>query len=816
MTDIPPPAGSNLAAASIPRRRKEKFLESLSEDDFRDQVLRPLFSRLGLKDGRDLCGPDEEGKDAVFVQPQVMGPDDVWAVQTKKGRINMASKASANLQNAVAQLRTAAATPVSFIAKRLKQLPTKVILCASGKINSAAQKHICDEIKDPRLQFFDADDLIPLIDDNYPEFWLGIDAEILPYLRNLRRGIETANETLSIVDALPASGAKGAATDKLFVPLHVWHAKRQIAKKKGVTTRSTAIEHKSVEDLLSAPEKRILLLGDAGSGKSTIIRRLAYKLTEQAIESSDKLLIPILIRASDVADSEQASLAEIAATEAMSVSKSSSPAFSARELQEGKLVLFVDALDEVGKDEDKARVVGLLNRFSDQYPECRLFLTSRDETFLKELDGLANYGTYRLDALNMKQATQIIERVRRGGSLAPEQSKEIMRRIGEVHGVQLNPLLVTIFAATSQDNTKDVPANITELYKKFTEIMLGRWDAKKRLGEQVHGKIKDNVLCRIAYLMHSRRQKAIRASEFRQITEDWLRSIDRADEANQLLDEILLRSGLMRQIGESIEFRHFLLQEFFAGRGIPSDQNLVSLSHDPWWRRALIFFFGEHPEEASRLRALESAAEGENSAQTFNRAVTLGLAVQACYLVPVAERVEVATRVIEQLARVKGELLNAKDDGGPLPMTRFVSYYLLGREAVAFTALEGRVDELIALWKAQGLSEDELEGRVFWLLAGIIETGSVAKVEAIVKKFRPQEDRYVLGIYLGCVLLQHLRFVDGANRHAAEAVCLALSERIAPLRVLLLKEFESELLELQRDVPKALLPAPAAAKGGRT
>jgi len=60
-------AKTGIRPESISRFRKERFLRSMTEDQFRDQVVRPLFLRKGLKDGRDLCGIDEEGKDCIFI-----------------------------------------------------------------------------------------------------------------------------------------------------------------------------------------------------------------------------------------------------------------------------------------------------------------------------------------------------------------------------------------------------------------------------------------------------------------------------------------------------------------------------------------------------------------------------------------------------------------------------------------------------------------------------------------------------------------------------------------------------------------------------
>jgi hypothetical protein len=99
-------------AAAISRFKKERFLATLSEDDFRDTVVRPLFLRQGLDDGRDLCGPTEEGKDAVFIAQNPLGLRDVYVVQTKKGSLNLARKATQNIEDAATQLKTALATRV--------------------------------------------------------------------------------------------------------------------------------------------------------------------------------------------------------------------------------------------------------------------------------------------------------------------------------------------------------------------------------------------------------------------------------------------------------------------------------------------------------------------------------------------------------------------------------------------------------------------------------------------------------------------------------------------------------------------------------
>ena len=97
---------ASLIARKLPDSKKKENLLSLSEDTFRDQVIRPLYRRQGVRHLRDTCGADEQGKDCLFVGDDPLGAPMVIAVQTKKGSVTMAGTApSQNLANIETQLR---------------------------------------------------------------------------------------------------------------------------------------------------------------------------------------------------------------------------------------------------------------------------------------------------------------------------------------------------------------------------------------------------------------------------------------------------------------------------------------------------------------------------------------------------------------------------------------------------------------------------------------------------------------------------------------------------------------------------------------
>ena len=216
---------------NISRFKKDRFLKTLSEDEFRDRVVRPLLLRSGYKDGRDLCGPSEHGKDAIFLSEDKLGISTIIAIQTKKGNLNLAGTTQRNLIDAITQLKTALESSVILLAKKQKCRPNRVILVASGKINDAAHHHILDSVQSPNITFWDSEDLVPMLDEHLPELWLGIEADMLPYFNAIERavlgdqaeGLENGHESVLL----------GAAADKSFVSLSLHWTTTKIRKIRG-------------------------------------------------------------------------------------------------------------------------------------------------------------------------------------------------------------------------------------------------------------------------------------------------------------------------------------------------------------------------------------------------------------------------------------------------------------------------------------------------------------------------------------------------------------------------------------------------------
>ncbi|MCM8922016.1 MAG: hypothetical protein LC540_18440 [Candidatus Thiodiazotropha sp.] len=104
--------------------------------------------------------------------------------------------------------------------------------------------------------------------------------------------------------------------------------------------------------------------------------------------------------------------------------------------------------------------------------------------------------------------------------------------------------------------------------------------------------------------MHEEGKTSISVDDFKKKMTGELTAQGYSTESDILYQEIT-RSGLLKAEGNTISFRHHLLQEFFAGRGIKDIPKVRNTQlKDSWWTKCFVFYFGEHPENAHDLRSL--------------------------------------------------------------------------------------------------------------------------------------------------------------------------------------------------------------------
>jgi hypothetical protein len=222
-----------------------------------------------------------------------------------------------------------------------------------------------------------------------------------------------------------------------------------------------------------------------------------------------------------------------------------------------------------------------------------------------------------------------------------------------LRGLPTTPLTLVLVAALYERGHHEVPANLTELFSKYVELALGRWDETKDISSQFEWKVKQFILQQVSWDMYQQGQIAITPDYFETTVKRI--GVERALDINADIfsKEIITRSQLLIQNSNGeFEFKHRSFQEFFVGTEINSRsdavQLIVSNFFDPQWSGTIFFASGLRPGSEEYLRAiLDQVFVPAGNSLYF--AVNLGYLTQAAYLAPKQVKLEAVNSVLRAL-----------------------------------------------------------------------------------------------------------------------------------------------------------------------
>lgn len=338
----------------------------------------------------------------------------------------------------------------------------------------------------------------------------------------------------------------------------------------------------------------LVVVGPPGSGKTTMLKYLTLKICKENINKQEKIKIPIPVRLREFVQGTN-SLRDYINDVFEKFGFPKAKKFIEKDLGQGKCMLLLDGFDELIGRKTQSKVSQEIHRFIKKYDRCRVLVTSR---FAASLEDLQDFTRLEILEFNNNQIKRFItnwfgpsDKVKANVLL------NLLMNNKDLEAFAKNPLMISIIAILI-DTDYELLYKRSDLYKRMIDIMLGEWDAQKKIRNHFSLRTKKLILRKIAFRNHSRQRRTMTEKEILEEIERHSFWIGYEKEKSRLLlEEISQRSYILRQLfKDTYDFLHIFFQEYFTALELieQEDGNDIIQLHlsDPWWEKVILLYAG--------------------------------------------------------------------------------------------------------------------------------------------------------------------------------------------------------------------------------
>ncbi|CCI07108.1 NACHT domain-containing protein [Microcystis aeruginosa] len=397
----------------------------------------------------------------------------------------------------------------------------------------------------------------------------------------------------------------------------------------------------------SSEYRRTVILGDPGAGKSSLLQYLALNWAEKELSQRVLLPLPLLIElriyARDKDEKKCKNILEFF-HQGNLICHLNQLALDDK-LKKGQVVVLFDGLDEVFNPQLREEIVTDIKRFSIQYPQVQIIVTSRWLGYKAEELNHAGFDHFMIQDLDQNQIEDFIKRWhdlafenRDDKTQKQERLQKAIKESKAIRQLAGNPLLLTMMAILNR--TQELQRYRSKLYEKASEVLLHQWDFETKEGlidpelkkylYNIDLRDKRDILRLVASAMQAG-EKGLAANliykeELENILTQYLEKTginkrDASDLTDLIIKQLRYRNFILCSLGgNAFAFVHRTFLEYFCAcefyerfknRGFPDGITLEELKtkvfgehySDPVWKEVLCLLMGmlsaEFPKEVA-------------------------------------------------------------------------------------------------------------------------------------------------------------------------------------------------------------------------
>ena len=582
-------------AEALPKALRRQIIMGYKETDLHT-FLKELFQAMQPDYTVEIThGTQEFGKDLVIVKVDNFTKE-IIGVVVKRGRINgktlgdvddLKSRTKTVLskgdEKTLGEIRSQIEQALTHPAETkliLEDLPvSKVFVVLAGDFSKNARRRLTSEIAS-EIEIFDIEWLINNFTKFYPQIFF--EGQIADFLQKKTNELEEKHRRRESGNNL-SEYFVAPLIRPLSAPLEFDEKSIRAIWKK----RKFSFSH--LREISSKHQKKLILLGDPGTGKTGAMTKLAIDMYQDAYkrllkkpgESGEDISVPVFVTARE--------FLEVGSAEDFLT------AYFESEKTKGHFkvdAMIVDGLDEI-EPCHRSGFINKLDQFSDVIG-CSYILTSRKIDILNTLP--QKYEKYELLPFEFGQALKMVSKLIGDGNTL-EAMKESLEKIQAQ--ILLVPLSLMLLVELVEEH-KEVPASVTELYDRFFDMVLGREDKDRGIGVLFDYLIKKKFLGNLAY--HEFRGKnrlAMPREEFERFLNSYAAEYQWSPETLEGFVREIERAGILNGHAEVI-FKHRSFLDYFAAFYIHENrediENLNDVIVDTYfndiWGEIAFFYIG--------------------------------------------------------------------------------------------------------------------------------------------------------------------------------------------------------------------------------
>jgi len=573
--------------------QKKDILKKFREIDMHKE-LKILFEKMFPYDTSIYIthGRDEMGRDLIISKTTPIGTENTSIVVKMDKLSGSASDKSVN--EIIMQINQCFQVPKS-VNDQFNSLKTKdVYVLVFGEISNKVKDNLTANLKihEGKIEYFDIEKILSFFTDYYPNIFLGAS------------GLEALHTKYNELEKKMLKKNKFLKTSYIEPNLRIFKkSKKHLlaisnssdTKKVGKTLNDNIFgERENIESLskkIMHAEHRILVEGEAGSGKTIFVLKLTMHIIENAIKELDikksrdieHIDIPIAIKATDLKNGKN--LKDI-----IGEYYNESSTFLKTNL------LIIDAIDEVSND-IKDEIIQEAEEYCNSQ-HISLMFTTRKSTEVKKK--LYSYNNYELLPVETSQAINYIKSILGKNKILISSLLKGLEQLK--HQIPLYPMSLSLLIEIAEKQ-HEIPASISELYKRYIEIALSQESDGEKIHVLFEPNIKKDFFESLAYEMYYlKNTTTIKKDEFDIFINEYIEKFPIITDKKAFISD-LRRTSLIKIDESIIEFLHKSFLDYFISSYFNNRQTelydehkfdeIYQLYHTSLWEDVTYFYFGQ-------------------------------------------------------------------------------------------------------------------------------------------------------------------------------------------------------------------------------